>query len=84
MLLGMCRKMGESVKEGQIVAEQCGPCDFGTFATMHFQGMTPAHLQVWVLTDQKHFILVTHICMSPAEPQEVVEADQMARAVCLR
>jgi hypothetical protein len=83
MLLDMCRKMGNSVKEGRINSQEAGPCDFGTFATMQFHGRTPAHLQIWVLTNQKHFILVTHMCMAPPDPQEVTEADQMARALRL-
>jgi len=79
-LIGLCRRMHTTrgVPSGREVSSQSGKCDFGIFGTVVACGESPARIQVWMLSNGRDFILVTHTCEKIPDPAEVKEANEIA------
>lgn len=77
-LIEMCRGMARSVRGGREISSQSGTCDFGIFGTVVVCGESPARFQVWVLSNGRDFILVTHTGEKTPDPLEVKEANEIA------
>jgi len=77
-LLGLCQKLAGSVRGRRDVSSGSGKCEFGLFGTVTAKGDSPAHFQVWVISNGREFILITHTCAKEPDPQEVAEANEIA------
>jgi hypothetical protein len=77
-LIEMCRGMSKGVRGRREISSQFGNCDFGTFGTLAVRGESPAYVQVWVLTNGRDFILITHVCGEEPDPAEAKEANEIA------
>lgn len=78
-LIGLGEKLTAKVEGRREVLRQTGVCAFGKFATLAVKGKHPRHFQVWVLSNGREFILVTHID-GENEPgdTEIAEATEIA------
>jgi hypothetical protein len=77
-LIAMCEKLANNVRGQKHKSSGSGKCEFGTFGTVVAKGDSPIRLQVWVLSNQREFILVTHTCEKEPDAQEVAEANEIA------
>jgi hypothetical protein len=77
-LVAMCEKLTSSVRGRRNETTASGTCDFGIYGTAAVQGDAPVRFQAWVLSNGREFILVTHTCGSPPDPEEVREATEIA------
>jgi hypothetical protein len=77
-LIGICEKLTNGVSGRKEMLSRSGKCKFGTFGTVVAMGDFPIRLQVWVLSNERVFILVTHTCEREPISQEVAEANQIA------
>jgi hypothetical protein len=77
-LIGMCEKLASGVRGQKDKSSGSGKCEFGTFGTVVAKGDSPTRFQVWVLSNQREFILVTHTCEKEPDAQEVAEANEIA------
>jgi hypothetical protein len=48
------------------------------FRTVVARGEAPVYFQVWVLSNGREFILVTHTCDREPTPDEIAEANEIA------
>jgi hypothetical protein len=78
LLTAMCEKLVSDVRGLKQKSSHSGACEFGRFGTVVAKADSPAHVQVWVLSDERVFILVTHTCDKDPDPEEVTEANQIA------
>jgi hypothetical protein len=79
----MCEKLTKAFRGSREMSSRSGKCEFGIFGTVVVKGDSPAHVQVWVLSNQREFILITHVCGNEPDPQEVAEANEIAlRTAC--
>lgn len=76
-LLEICRKMAGRLPGGRIISEHSGVCSFGEFGTAVARGDSPRYFQVWVLSNNREFILVTHTCDTEPDPNEISEANEI-------
>ena len=76
-LLEICRKMAGRLPGGRIISEHSGVCSFGEFGTAVARGDSPRYFQVWVLSNNREFILVTHTCDTEPDPNEISEAKEI-------
>jgi hypothetical protein len=77
-LISICEKLTSSVRGRRDVSSSSGNCEFGIFGTVLAKGDSPAHVQAWVLSNRREFILVTHTSDSDPDSQEVKEANEIA------
>jgi hypothetical protein len=77
-LIQLCQNMAAKVPDGRITLSRSGTCDFGIFGTIVVRGNDPFHLQIWVLSDRRNFIFVTHTCMKEPLAIEIDEANDIA------
>lgn len=77
-LLGICQKLTHGVRGRKEILSRSGKCEFGTFGTVVAKGDFPIRLQVWVLSNEREFILVTHTCEKEPDSEEVDEANEIA------
>jgi len=77
-LLEVCRSLASKIKNVTHSSTQSGTCDFGKFGTLVVRAASPAYFQVWVLSDSRDFILVTHTCAQQPDPVEIFEAHEIA------
>lgn len=70
--------MASSVRGIKEKSSRSGSCEFGMFGTAIARGESPIYFQVWVLSNGREFILVTHTCDKEPDPDEVVEANHIA------
>lgn len=77
-LVGICEKLTSGVRGRRDVSRSSGTCEFGIFGTVVAKGDSPAHVQAWVLSNRREFILVTHTSDSDPDSQEVKEANEIA------
>jgi hypothetical protein len=77
-LVGICERMTEKVRGRRSISKSSGECTFGKYGTVIAKGDAPAHVQIWVLSNEREFILVTHTCEIDPEPKEDEEANQIA------
>ena len=78
LLLALCRKMAAKLPGGNVISERSGACNFGRFGTVVARGDSPKYFQVWVISNQREFILITHTCASEPDPAEILEANEIA------
>jgi hypothetical protein len=78
LLIALCEKLASGVRGPKEKSSHSGTCEFGIFGTVVVKGDAPAHCQVWVLSNEREFILVTHTCDKDPDPEEVTEANQIA------
>jgi hypothetical protein len=78
LLIGMCEKFASGVRGLKEKSSRSGTCEFGMFGTVVAKGDYPNHVQAWVLSNEREFILVTHTCDKDPDPQEVNEANEIA------
>jgi hypothetical protein len=77
-LIGICEKVTGNVQGRTEVSRSSGKCEFGIFGTLTVKGNSPVYMQAWVVSNRSDFILITHICNSPPDTQEIKEANQIA------
>jgi hypothetical protein len=77
-LIGICEKLTNGVRGRKEMLSRSGKCEFGTYGTVVAMGDFPIRLQVWVLSNERVFILVTHTCEKEPTSQEVTEAEKIA------
>lgn len=77
-LFDLCRKAAAKVRGGRITLTRSGNCEFGLYATMVVRGEEPIHSQIWVLSDRKNFVFITHTCMKEPNVNEITEANEIA------
>ena len=70
--------MASNVRGLKEKSSRSGTCEFGMFGTVVAKGDYPAHFQVWVLSNEREFILVTHTCDKDPGAEEVTEANEIA------
>jgi hypothetical protein len=70
--------MASGVRGLKEKSSRSGTCEFGMFGTVVAKGDSPTHLQVWTLSNEREFILVTHTCNNDPDPEEVTEANAIA------
>jgi hypothetical protein len=78
VLIGICEKITANVQDRAEVSRSSGKCAFGVFGTLTVKGTSPAYMQAWVVSNRLDFILITHICNSPPDTQEIKEANEIA------
>jgi hypothetical protein len=76
-LIAVCEKLGSKVKGGRVTSRLSGTCEFGLFGTVAFEGEEPAHFQAWVVSNQREFILATHVAAAKVLPEEAEEANRI-------
>ena len=77
-LIGICEKLTSRVSGRREVSRDSGKCEFGMFGIVVAKGDFPAHPQVWVVSNEREFILITHTCGKQPDPEEVAEANDIA------
>lgn len=77
-LISMCEKLTHGVKGRIELSRASGKCGFGIFGTLAVKGSSPAYMQAWVLSNHNDFILVTHICETSPDAQEMKEVNEIA------
>jgi hypothetical protein len=77
-LIGICEKLTSGVRAPKEVSSTSGKCEFGMFGSVVVKGDFPARLQVWVVSNQRELILITHTCEKEPDPEEVAEANDIA------
>jgi hypothetical protein len=77
-LLAMCEKLANNVRGLREKSSRSGPCDLGTLGTVVVRREAPVYFQVWVLSNGREFILVTHTCDREPTPDEIAEANEIA------
>ena len=78
LLVAICEKMASNVQGIKEKSSRSGSCDFGMYGTVVARGNSPSYFQVWVLSNVREFILVTHTCAKEPDPVEIVEANEIA------
>ncbi len=78
LLVAICEKMASNVHGTKKKSSGSGNCEFGMFGTVVARGESPNYFQVWVLSNGREFILVTHTCDKEPDPAEVIEANEIA------
>ena len=74
--------MASSVRGLTEKSSRSGSCEFGMFGTVIARGESPHYFQVWVLSNGREFILVTHTCDKEPGASEVAEANDIALMAC--
>jgi hypothetical protein len=77
-LLAVCRSLATKATQVTHTSERSGDCDFGKFGTMVVRAASPVYFQVWVLSDGRDFILITHTCVREPDAVEIFEANEIA------
>jgi hypothetical protein len=78
-LIGLCEKLTSGVRGRMEMSRGSGKCEFGMFGTVVVKGDFPVRVQVWVVSNQREFILITHTCeKKEPDPEEVAEANDIA------
>jgi hypothetical protein len=70
LLIGICEKITGGVRGQKEKSSHSGLCEFGIFGTVVIKADYPAHLQVWVISNELEFILVTHTCDKDPGPKK--------------
>ena len=70
--------MTEKVRGRKSISKSSGECAFGKYGTVIAKGEAPEHVQIWMLSNKREFILITHTCASDPDPEEIEEASQIA------
>lgn len=78
LLIRICEKMAGKIGNGTVVLKSSGKCAFGLYGSVIAKAKSPAHFQIWVVSDQQQFILITHTCANEPIPDEMSEANEMA------
>ena len=78
----MSRELGESQKVGELIESGVGTCDFGEFGMAIFRS-AEQRIQIWILSNGRDFITVTHIGPGAANPDELREAQEIVRQLTL-
>ncbi len=81
-LIQMSRELGESQSFGELVESNGGACDFGRLGTAVFRS-PEQRIQIWHLSNGRDFITVTHIGPREPDPEEIREAQEIARTLTL-
>jgi hypothetical protein len=79
----MAHEFGRPHGFGEPRESGSGACPFGAFGTATFQTPSLARIQVWLLSNGRDFIYVTHLCEVAPDPAEIAEADEIARCLSL-
>lgn len=74
---------GEDNGFGDAVESYGGDCALGRFGTTVFRSEEYPRSQVWLLSNGKDKVLVTHLCPDAPGPQEVAEVDQIVRTLAV-
>lgn len=77
-LIGICEKLTNKLSGRAIVSRSSGKCTFGFYGTVISKGHEPAHSQIWVVSNRREFILITHTCANEPGLDEMEEANQIA------
>jgi hypothetical protein len=72
-LIELARRF-ESRVGGEVLSTTCGDCTIGRYGTAVFRAAEMPRIQVWLLSNGRDFVTVTHI--NPVEP----DADEVAEA----
>jgi len=77
-LIGICEGLTRKVRGRRDMLSGAGKCELGIFGTVVAKGDSPAYVQVWVLSNENDFVLITHVCEAEPSPKEVAEAREIA------
>jgi hypothetical protein len=77
-LIGICERLTSDVRGRRELSRSSGKCEFGMFGTVAVEGDFPARVHLWVVSNQREFILITHNCGKEPDPEEVAEANDIA------
>ena len=68
---------------GEALESRDGTCRFGKYGTALFRSTEHPRIQIWVLSNERDFIFVTHICDQAPTADEISEAQQIAENLTL-
>lgn len=82
-LIRLAQGYGESQQAGSLVSAASGDCQLGTYGTAVFRSAANPHLQLWLLSNGRDFVLATHVCVVEPETAECTEAQQIVSMIGL-
>jgi hypothetical protein len=82
-LLELAERIALHQSACSIEAQSTGTCAIGSFGSVVARTPECAHMQVWVLSDGRDFVLATHVAMESPPEAEVAEAARIVMGVQL-
>jgi hypothetical protein len=78
LLTKLCERLTDKALGRRDLSRSSGQCPFGLYGSVVVKGEKPAYLQVWVVSNRRDFILITHTCENEPSSHEMEEANQIA------
>jgi hypothetical protein len=82
-LMRMAIGWGDRINAGDLSEAASNSCVFGSMGTAVFTSPRTPRIQLWLLSNGKDFINISHICPLEPDPVEISEAQEIARTVTL-